>query len=97
MYSISQSLRNSNFFEGRWLWMFNCIIQNNAFSICCRRRLQLLHLYGHVATLSIRREGQPGPAAVARLFVALSLKWPATIFIQMLVPRVGPPTTHSTV
>jgi len=33
MYSISQSLRNSNFFEGRWLWMFNCIIQNNAFSI----------------------------------------------------------------
>jgi len=65
--------------------------------VSCRRRLQLLHLYGHVATLSIRREGQPGPAAVARLFVALSLKWPATIFIQMLVPRVGPPTTHSTV
>lgn len=48
---------------------------------------QLLHLYGHVATLSIRREGQPLPQAASAAAsvvaeVAVS-QWLDTIFIQM--------------
>lgn len=49
---------------------------------------QLLHLYGHVATLSIRREGQPLPqaASVAAASVVAEVavsQWLDTIFIQM--------------